>query len=173
MDLQTGHVEWPDRQRLPDCFSGLQTALASRSASRPRRSASRRSALSGRERRVDGGGELRVSVIRVALEADASFGREVDRPVHYQDRHRLAEQDRFRLACRKNLIDRLRVPVLFIVQEKLRELEGSLDAHATRAESPLLLLEKSLARRVVEIYQIWIRKHDLDPTERVVRTGLL
>src|SRR5690606_28290523 len=90
-------------------------------------------------------------------------------PVEQVDGHGRGEPDRLLDASGDDALDALPVPARLAREEDLRQLERTLDPDAPGGEVASRAAEEVPRGRVVQVYVVSIRKHELHVPERVLR----
>ena len=89
------------------------------------------------------------------------------------DRQRTWQRHGLLTAACHRLFDPFRCPRGILQQQVGGEIAGPLDADAAAAEIALGTVEQLLGRGVVQVDAEAVREHELDASQRVVRTGIL
>src|SRR4051812_27888950 len=132
-----------------------------------------RSGCAERLRLVQGGQQGRVAIVNVRFVGELAVLADVDRPIGEQHGDRRRQGHVLGLARGDPVVDRLAVPLLFVVEEQLHEIQWMFYADAPRTRVALGLGEEVLVWRVVQVYREGIRKTDHHLAERIARAGIL
>ena len=116
---------------------------------------------------------LRILPVDVAAEVHPALRIDPCSPVREQHRNALRQADVARFPVLDRARERCRVPAFRIIEHELGQLQRALDPYAPRAERAPGALELGLRRRVMQLDEVRIRKHQLDAPERVRRAGVL